>query len=194
MMIPSFVKFKGNEANLPTNNDKTKVTSASKNTEKSKEFVQPLNAEKWKEYVQPVNTEKWKEYVQPVNMDKWKEFAQPVNADKWKEYVQPVNTDKWKEYAQPVNTDKWKEYVQPVNTDQWKEYASKYTAGVGETRFNLSLPAVKDYNLLNFVDITAPSGVTMAIKLPFPMNEKGLSKMAEYVRKTGGNVEFGDKK
>ncbi len=59
-----------------------------------------------------------------------------------------------------------------------------------KTSFKVSFPPGDRIKLLNLADISAPGGVTIEFKLPFPMSEAGLSKLFESIRASGGTVEM----
>lgn len=70
------------------------------------------------------------------------------------------------------------------------------TAGSGnlykaKTELRITYPeGCQDVRLLNLADITAPGGLTIRVKLPFPMTEPLLLKLADAVKMTGGTVEI----
>jgi hypothetical protein len=72
--------------------------------------------------------------------------------------------------------------------------AQKSTAGVykPKTKFRVSFPPNDKIKLMNMMDVSAPGGLSIDFKLPFPMGEQGLNKLFESIKTAGGTVEVKD--
>jgi len=57
-------------------------------------------------------------------------------------------------------------------------------------KFKVTFPPGDEVKLMNFAEVSAPAGVSIVIKLPFPMSEAGLAKIGESIKKAGGTVEM----
>lgn len=80
-----------------------------------------------------------------------------------------------------------------------KEYTAAYKAvpaasyKMPKSSIRITLPeGVQDLKLFKFAEISAPGGVTMILRLPFPMSESGLGKIAEAIKQQGGTMELQD--
>ena len=54
----------------------------------------------------------------------------------------------------------------------------------------ISLPPGDGIKLLNMAEVSSPGGVSIVLKLPFPMSEGSLGKISESIKKVGGTVEI----
>lgn len=78
-----------------------------------------------------------------------------------------------------------------------KEYTTAYhavpTASYKAPKSNIRIcfpEGIQNFKLLKFAEISAPGGITMILRLPFPMSESGLAKIAETIKQQGGTLEI----
>jgi len=81
----------------------------------------------------------------------------------------------------------------PSENEKGKEFWSAATQGSAwykpKTKFRISIPPSEKFKLLNLAEISAPAGMTITFKLPFPMGEAGMGKLAESIKSAGGTFE-----
>ena len=82
----------------------------------------------------------------------------------------------------PYNNIKGKEF--------WTSQTSQASYKKPKTMLRISFPPGESMKLLNLAEISAPGGMSLLFKLPFPMSEGGLSSLAESIKKSGGTVEI----
>lgn len=60
-----------------------------------------------------------------------------------------------------------------------------------KSKVRISFPEeTKDVKIFELAQITAPGGLTIEFKLPFPMARPTLMKLADSIKLTGGTVEI----
>mgnify|MGYP005838256523 CR=1 FL=1 len=81
------------------------------------------------------------------------------------------------------------------NNEQGKEFWAAQRAHTGtykaKSQFHITFPPCENgIKLLNMAEVTAPGGLSIVFKLPFPMGEAGMAKIIEAIRNNGGSVDI----
>lgn len=58
------------------------------------------------------------------------------------------------------------------------------------TILRINIPAGAVINLLNFIEITSPSGICLIVRIPALGGGLGLNSLVDAIKQAGGTVEF----